>query len=453
MSIVVTVPLLLLNVASAAPTPAPLTLQHALGIALQSQGNVVSARAAITQAGGQRLSALAGFLPSLSVSDQAQRYDPIGRTSSTTIAGSTVAAERGFFDNAATAQLDWNLFDGGKDAAGLRSAEAGLRAAKAGLVSTVNNTLVQVLKAYEALYKDQAIIAAQNRIILLDGEIAHLTALRYRHRIASRIDWIQAEQQTLQAETQLAQDQQQEASDTEALQQAMGDRSSLLSGRVLTYPLPEGPQNATFQAPADASPDVRAAYAKLEASRAKVGVARAGYLPTVSLVAQFNWLGIDENSAVQSIHNTKRNNYAVGLELKIPLLPALNTAGAIQSAEAGVQDSIGAYGDAQARFESRRLAVRRIYAVTLRNYRLTEGSLKLAKENERLTSDLLAGRQSNRLHLDQARLARIQAQLAHTTAKSDLDLVAWRRYRAARPWAFATRLLAAARSAAKKPTD
>jgi outer membrane protein TolC len=428
-----------------AGVPPLLSLSQALAITALHQEAVVSAKAGISQTRAQRLGAIGAFLPTLSVSDQAQLYEPIGRSTNTIIAGTLVPAQRGFYYNAVTTNFGLNLFAGGKDAAGFRAARDALKSAKAGLAAAINAAFVRVLQSYEALAKDQATVSTQKKVVVINRAIAHLTELRYRHRMASRITWIQAEQQTLQAETQLSQDRQQEVSDTEALLRAMGYPSPPPVGiRVTSIPI--GPTSARATVPIGTDPSVRAAYAQIKAAREQVDVARAGFWPTASLIAQYNWLGLDPHNPAVALSATAGNNYAAGLSINIPLLPAVNTVAAVQSAEAGVQNSFGTYDNAWATVTSRRLATRQLYREAATTQRLADRSAALAAENVRLTQERVDAQQSNRIGLDQAHMTAIEANLSRAAASEDLNLAAWRMYRAEHPQSFAHLLLTTAQA-------
>jgi len=436
--------------ALAAQRPVVLNVRQALEIALLNQQGITGARAAIASARAQRLGALANFLPSLSLTDQPQHYHPLEQSSSTFIAGTLVPAPHAFFNNSASANFNLNLYAGGKDVAGYRAALAGVRSAKAGLSAAMNETFLQVLSAYEALAKDETTIAAQQRIVRIAQEISRLTEARFKRRMASDIDWIQAQQQALQAETQFSQNRQQAAADRQQLLRAMGYVAPL-TGWEIQQRLPPSPSlpPGTFRPGLD--PAVRAADAQLQAAHDQVAAARAGYWPSVALTGQYNALGVDPNAMGHAVTATHGRGYSVGFSVTVPLLPFFNTESAVETAQAQVESALGADRNARVIAASRSEPARLLYLEAQHSARLARRSAALACTNTRLTAARYQARQSSRIDLDKARLLAAQAALAANTTRFDRRLAAWRLYRAMHPGRFAHTLWRAARGKKRSP--
>ena len=427
------------------PIPS-LTLAHALAIATLHEGSIASAIANVRQAQSGKLAAIGTFLPSLSLSSQAQLYGPVGREGNTFIAGTQVSAQHSFYYNAITANLSENLFDGGKDLAEFNAAKETISSAKSSLISVFNTTFSQIIQSYIAVANDQQTIIAQRHVVHMEHQMAQLTYLRYQHSLFSRITWLQSKQQELQAETQLISDSQQQIKDAKTLLRSIGYRrpptlimhvESLPPPPVVTRP----PSNISLNDPA-----IQSALAQIHVAQEQVTEAKAGFWPKLSLVAQYNWLGVDLNKASAAILDTKGSNYTFGLSLSIPLLPAVTTVAAVQSAQAQVQSRFGAYDNAWADVSSRRMANWANYEETEQQMQLALRTEHAAREALDLTIDRWKASQSNRLQVYQAKITHIQSVLAVALARNNLQLAQWEVFRAEHPLSFSRRILLAAQN-------
>ncbi len=426
-----------------------LTFATALRLSVEKALAIQEAEGTLAQAHGQRLSALAAFLPTLSVSDGEQLYAPLGPQSSTFIAGTLVSTRGRFYDNAATVSAQWNLFDGGKDVAGFRAAADSLRSAEKGLESAVNKTLIKVVGAYEAVVADQVRVRLDARIVSWDRRISRLTEKRYRHLIASRLTVLQALQQLITAQTTAINDRTQEAEDREALARAIGiaDTDSLHVADVLPVPanIP-----TSVRAPRWA-PSVISAKAAWRAARENVGVAEAGYWPTLAVTGQYNWLGLNPGSARTAFAQTRGSNYTVGLTLSWNLFPLINTGGSVESAEGQALSAEGTYQHAEVVGRRRWRAARSLYQAAKANARAAAQAVRWAHETLTLTQARIRGAQASTLALAQAEVARLQALTTERVAILSQTLTAWKLLRAEAPRRFTSRLFRVALRSTHEP--
>ncbi len=419
-----------------------ISLLEALEIGLSQQVSVVKAHVGITQAEAQKLSAISSFIPSLSVGDQVELYKPIGKSGNTIIASTLVPAEHGIYYNAVTANFKLNIFSGGKDMAAYRAAMDAIQSANSTLRETVNKVFVLILTDYVALTKDEVTIAKQKKIVTLDQNSAWLTQARYQHGMASRIDWISAEQTVLQAQTQLDQDLQQEDSDQESLVRAMGYTQSLATFTT-NINIPNAP-NAAFKSLGQINdPAIEAARDQISEAQQQVYSARAGFWPTLSLIAQYNWLGINASNTLNAITGTKGSNYMLGVALSIPLLPAMNVVASVQSAQAGVVNAIGNYDNTLSTVSSRMNYATEMYRDAMSATKIATRADELAKENVTLTINRYLAKQGNKIEVNQAKSLLMQSAIARQTSKLSETLAKWVLFRASHQRQFAHRLLAA----------
>ena len=422
-----------------------LSLLEALEIGISQQVNIVQAHGGITQAESQKLTSISSFLPSLSIDDQAELYKPIGQSGNTFIAGTLVPTAHGFYNNAVTANFNFNLFSGGKDIAAYRAATDAVQSANAALQESINKVFIKILSSYVAVTKDEITIQKQRRVVALDQESAQLTQARYQHSMSSRIGWITAEQTALQVQTQLDQDLQQEASDRENLLRAMGYTQSLAMFTT-NRQIPDAPSAQFSSSDQMDDPAVESARAQIAEAQQQVHTARAGFWPTLSLVAQYNWLGINTGNTLNAITATKGSNYTVGVALNIPLLPVMNVVASVQSAQAGVVDAFGNYDHALSTVSSRMGYATEMY----RDAKVAMGTAsqanKLAKENVLLTNKRYLSKQGNKLEVNHSISLAIKSSIANQTARLDKVLAEWVLFRSIHPRQFAHRLLSLSRT-------
>lgn len=430
------------NIAGAAQTTT-LTLEEVLNITLSNAQTITSALATVSSAKAQQLGALAAFMPSLSLSDQDQYYKPLQGSTQAVIAGTLVPVNQPIYNNAVSANVGLNLFNGGKDTANYQGSLYTMQSATTGLNAALCSTFEQVLGNYEALAADQLTVAAQQRIVQINEDIESLTSLRMTQKASSNIDLIQSQQQTLAARTQLSQNRQQILSDREQLERTMGYLATSEDWEV-EEGLPKAPVVESGQYPVQDDPAVQSAYAQVMAARQQVTVASAAYWPTLSLTGQYNFLGISPGSFSQAFRNTLGSNYTVGVSASLPLLPFFNTVSAVDTAQATVETNLGTYQSALAMASSRAQSVYKQLHEAQQGNELAIKSAQLAQLNIHLTDARYQAHQSSRIDLDRAMILAEQAKLSASITNLALKLAAWKLYRAAYPVQFADKLRQAA---------
>ena len=419
-----------------------LTLNEVLKTTLSNAQPVTSARATISNAEAQHLGAIAAFLPTLSIGDQDQYFRPLQGATSTLLGGTLVQVNQPIYNNVMTANLGLNLYNGGKDIANLRGSQESLSSAATGLRAALDSTFDQVLSDVDALAIDQATVASQQRIVDLNKEIERLTALRMTGQASSRIDLIQAQQQTLAAQTQLSQSRQREMSDRVQLANVMGYLAASSDWQVDDR-LPQAPTVATGKYPVEQDPAVQSAYSQVQAARQQVNVAKAAYMPTLSLTGQYNQLGTSSSTMDQALMGSRGNNYVMGISMSLPLLPFYNTVSAVDIAHASVETNLSNYQNALATASSRAQSALQQLQEAQQGAQLATASAKLARDNVGLTEERYHANQSSLIDLNRARVLAEQADLSVTATELALRLTEWKLYRVANPLLFADALMSA----------
>ena len=420
----------------------PLLLSQALGYALEHSPSITSAKSSVTGAQAQKLAAVAALLPNLSVTGEPQIFTPLVASGNSVIGGVVVPSGHGYSANVVSANLSLNVFSGGKRVANLRASLAALRSADFGLTATLDALFEQLLTDFTAATSDQITVRSEERILRLIRDLARLTNLRLHGRVASQLDVIQVQQQLLQARLQMSQARQQSTSDLEKVYADIGFPETA-DALALEEWIPAAPSTIPDEIPMEQDPSVSSAREALTSAQEKVTAARADYYPTISLVGQYNYLGIDPSSLGLAFRDTHANNYSFGIEVTVPILPLLNVQSEVDAADAGVESAEGQYQGARVS------AANRIADASERLHEAQDAldigtrADELARQNLRLVQDRYAARQASLSDIDTAELLAVQAEESLAIAEINFRLAGWERYRSINGKEFPTAVLAA----------
>lgn len=420
-----------------------LTLKEALIMSLTKQYHIIQARSSVIQSKSDRLAAKSAFLPQLSVEDQPQFYQPIGKGGNTYIAGTLVPADQGFYYNSINANFKWNIFNGGKDIAELHAAEDMVASADEKKISIISTSFSKILQAYSELADIQIKINNAKEVIVANKKIVYLTQLRYKHGIASRLSLLREEQKILISQNKLQQDYGKFATDERQLLSAIGiNKASNNIVHVNEYlPIPSINLNKITELAANKTPSVRSELANFNAARQQVRVATSGFYPSLSIISQYNWLGLNTNHPGVAFANTMGSNYTVGLSIKIPLLPATNVVAAVQSAQAGVENALGAYDHAVTTVMGRRMQAILVRKSANNSLSIAKHALSLANESLQLTEAKYKNGQVNAISVLDMHISVMQQKSALKRAALKKRLANWMVVRAINPVRFVNLLL------------
>jgi TolC family type I secretion outer membrane protein len=236
--------------------------------------------------------------------------------------------------HSAALTLSWLLYDFGARSANLENARQLLSAASASLDATVQSVFLDALQSY---YNTQAARAAVTAALESEkASRASLSAAEVRYqvgtgtpadRLAAQTAWSQATLNRIRAEG--------------LLQNAFGVLANVMgldAGAPLKLvDIPETLPDDAFERDVNAligearerRPDLKAAEAQERAARAKVDLARASGLPTLSLGTGPSWAG-GSRDTISSHGNS------IGLTLTLPLFSGFSTTYNVRSAQARV---------------------------------------------------------------------------------------------------------------------
>jgi len=424
----------------------PLSLAEAVVVAMSEHPQVLIAELELKKANSQVLAAVTPFLPSASVAMQGERFVTQNPTAQATSVGSTVVGgQQSQYSSYASLNVNWNLFNGGKDLAGYRNAIAGVQAGAYDLVRQTNETLSSVLLAYNDLFKAQTALLHQAESTRLLRGVLQRTEKRYAEGVDNqialsreKIAFAKNEQSTFQV-CQTLYDK------SAVLASALGLR--LPAGHVfqLDTPIPDvEPMNLNdddLELIIQDDPGVKAAKERAAMAQHKLDQTRASFYPTVAMTGRYDWLGQNPDSVDAAVSSTSPNSYRFGVVLQQPLGPFTAEYAAVETAHADVLKADALYRQALIDAETKLRTV-------LNAKTQTELS---AKTSQLLTAQTrLTFQQTNQLFKDgyadldavsQAQINLSKEQEATDELLSDAKLAAWNAYLVLRPDAFAAALL------------
>jgi len=291
-------------------------LKQVYQAALEQDATIRASRAA-ADSGRERLpQARAGLLPQVSAS--AGRNNNNLDSTAPNILGTPVTTNDQYFSDNRTVQLRqplinmqrWQQF---------QQAKSVVEEVEANLDRDLQNLVVRVSGAYfEALMADEQLdlVLAQKKTYtaLVDAAKKGLAAGSGTRTdiddAQSRLDMASAQELEARQNQDLARRQLQLLVNQPVAQIAKLNVAAL----QLSPPVPANLDEWTQKAE-QASPEVRAMQARLDAARREVSKAQAGHLPTLDAVAQWSNSGSENITRV----NSRYENKTIGLQLNIPL--------------------------------------------------------------------------------------------------------------------------------------
>lgn len=296
--------------------PAVMDLKQVYQAALEQDASIRASRAA-ADSGRERVpQARAGLLPQVSAS--AGRSNNNLDTTAPNILGNPVTTNDQYFSDNRTLQVRQPLMNMQRWLQ-FQQAKSIVEEAEANLDRDLQNLVVRVAGAYfETLMADQQLdlVLAQKKTYtaLVDaakkGFAAGSGTRTDIDDAQSRLDMASAQELEARQNQDLTRRQLQLL-----INQPVGQIAKLnVSALKLSPPEPANLDEWTRKAE-QASPEIKAMQARLEAARREVSKAQAGHLPTLDAVAQWSNSGSENITRV----NSRYENKTIGLQLNIPL--------------------------------------------------------------------------------------------------------------------------------------
>ena len=293
-----------------------LDLKQVYQAALEQDSNIRASRAA-ADSGRERLpQARAGLLPQVSASAGRNTNDL--NTTAPNILGTPVTTNDKYFSDNRTVQLRQPLMNMQRWLQ-FQQAKSMVQEAEANLDRDLQNLVVRVAGAYfETLMADEQVELVQAQIktytALVDAAQKGLAA-----GSGTRTDVDDAKARLDMATAQELEARQNQDLTRRQLQLLVNQPVSQIaklnvSALQLSAPEPANLDDWTRKAE-EASPEIKAMQARLDAAKREVSKSQAGHLPTLDAVAQWSNSGSENITRV----NSRYENKTVGLQLNIPL--------------------------------------------------------------------------------------------------------------------------------------
>lgn len=391
----------------AAPLPRPLTLEAALGYAVQYNPTLLRTREQIREQEGVLVEARAGQLPSLAASGSLSRSDR-----GLLVENSLAERDNWTVDIGAT-QI---LYAGGGTVARIRGQKEQVEAARLAFTAAVNDTLLSVREQFDSVLLNRELIVVQEEAIkVLENELNNARNRR-EAGAGSDFDVLRAEVAVANARPALIRARNAYRLSQDRLRATLGgpttDPSRPTELEVqgeLAMPRKDLALVDALSAARMHRPELLQLEKQAKAAEQNVSVARSGYLPTLSATAGYEWT----KPSLVTTPDSRLDGWVLGLRADWNIFDGRATAGRVAQAKSRVSQ-------ARIAIDERSLAVE--VEVRAAFSSLTEASELLA------ASEKVVEQARESLRLSQARfqagtatqLDVLTAQSALTEARSNL---------------------------------
>lgn len=358
------------------------------------------------------------WLPSLSASlSENGIWRPFQKNEVTGFNGTTLSttADRVSASGNYGINLGWTIYNGGQRNMNIRSAKMSTKISQLSLIQRQNSLIEQIAQLYvQLLYMQEAVhvnehILHQDSIIWLrgkaffdNGKMAKASLMQLDATVASGYyDVVNSKSQIAEAKLQLAQLLELPAGESFEI---AGANDAVFAGRVDQFVMQQVPDRMEVYAKAAANrPEMKSANIAIEQSQLATKIAKAAYIPTISLTA-----GVTDGHMTGSNasfgHQLRDNlNANVGVNISIPILDQRRTKSAIQRAQIEEVNAQLNKADTEKQLyqsiESYWIKARTSqekYLASERNVKSTEASFELLDEQFKVgiknISELLQGR-------------------------------------------------------------
>lgn len=308
-----------------------MTLDECLNFAKTNSINIQKARLAIDNSSAEVLRSKGAFLPSLSAS-VAQNVNIAPLSENETASGGQYSGSYGI-------DLSMNLYNGGKDKANLDKSQLNEEVANLGLQQYINSLEVSVTEVYvEILWAIDQIQVAQTSL-----EIAQKTQTRGKAFLdagsINEVDYAQLQSSTANYEYALVVAKSNLNNLYVKLKHLL-EISQDISLEVIAPMLGDNLKEVTiptvsevYNAALEIRPEILSGSLSIETAELDTKIAKAGYLPTVSLTAG---TGVSHSSASSFDFSSQlRENFntSAGLRISVPIFSAYQNKTAVRKAE------------------------------------------------------------------------------------------------------------------------
>lgn len=393
------------------------TLQEAVDLALKANPAVVSARGQVSIAAAGKREAIGNFLPSLSASTNYSTQP--GREILNTTTNSVIRPASHSYSAGLNSSI--TLFDGFRQFANRRSADASYESADAALVNQQFQVTLQTKQAFFNALAANDLVRTAERSIEQAEEQLRVSRDKLAAGSAIRSDTLSAEVGVANARLQLLNAQTQRATAEATLARLIGMDGSVRPVpdsalfRPVTIDTVELRQEAIRQ-----SPVVLQADAALDVANANVAISRAQYMPTLTGSYSRSWSG----SRLDSLSGT----WSLRFGMSLPIFNGFTR-------ETSMSRSIANRETAQAQSDDARRQVNQQLTQYLAALASAKSSAEIAQISRAAADEQLRVQQERyrlglatiievltaQVSLDQAEVNIVQARLNYLVAKAEIE--------------------------------
>ena len=285
------------------------TLTEALSLAYQKNPRLDAQRARLRTTDERVPQALSGWRPSLTATGEAgpghieQDYDNVGNSTNDV------------FTRTIRGEIQQPLYRGGRTISSVRSAENAVRADRARLTSTEQTVLLDAVRAYADVFRDQSVVELTIRNEQRLARQLEATRDRFKVGEVTKTDVFQSEARLARATAERVQAEGRLEDSRATYKTVVGQLPGKLSKPGSPGPLPAN-REATVTAAFAGSPDIMAAEYDERSSLDDVDRVRGELLPSVNLI------GAAERDYESSIEGAKVDSLQALVRLDVPLYQA-----------------------------------------------------------------------------------------------------------------------------------
>jgi outer membrane protein len=416
------------------------SLDEAIQLSVQGQPAMIQARQDVRVANAQERQASAAFLPSVTATANTSRSG--GSRSSQFGIPTTVES---FYSSNLRLAANWDLFTGfrrgaQRNAAGAASdqRDATLRRSEFATVLATKQTFFQALAFAELVNVQETRLRSADEQLKLTSERLRLGATTRSDSLRARVEYGNAQLALIDAINNLRNAQANLGRAVQVSGLVMASYDSSLEARVATLDTAV----LTHEALASA-PSIREADATVENSRAQKNVARAAWMPTLSLGASNTWLAGNNTinirdtsgaivNTIEPTGNPFGGRYLSGwnfsLTASYPLFNNLSRETNSITSDAAFQANVARARDARLQlttnltqaYASLDAAAARIQVSTISVAAATE-DLRMQRERYRLGAVTIIEVLASQGNLDQAQVDLVQARYDYLVARAQIE--------------------------------
>jgi len=361
-------------------TPATLTLQNCIDLALKQNPSILKAQEEIRRTHGVIIEARSEAIPQVTASGN---YSRVQRHTIDSFPGSTNIFKNQEQPWNAQVEVSQLVYAGGRVGAALRAATLANQIAALGFQSTVADTILGVRTAfYQILLNKAQVDVREQSVTLLEQQLRDAQS-RFDVGAVPRFNVLRAEVELANAKPPLIRAQNDLRLSKEALVKLLAidsknqtnDFTPINFAGELVYEHRAWELSTALQQALGHRPELLQAERQIGVAKANVKVASSGYKPEVSVFGNYGW----RDSTFSDEIDQMRDGWTAGATMTWAIFDGMLTHGKVTQARAQLQEANLDYADTRRQVE---LEVRQAYSDYLQTLELIEAQKKTVEEAE-----------------------------------------------------------------------